>query len=889
MLSPSPTPRIDPELKALRAGETSTACRTIVERYGPLVKATCFRVLCDQGLAEDAAQETFLLLMRKARSLSLEISLAGWLYHAAYRTALNHRRAARRRRMRETSAAALYALAHAPQPNLWAEIEPHLDEAMASLPERQRTLVVQCYFQNQSQRSAAAALNCSESLVSRELSAAIETLRRFFAKRRVVVTSAALTGVLPANASSAVLAGSAEIATAMTTNAVTATTLTAALVESKLLLATAALAGTTMVAFVGHHAAPPRAGGQQIVNVQGLTTPADAPKAPGGAARQENGKASFQFTNAMAFVEQKKAVLLEADPDARYARLQAMGLRLSRAGFDALIAQGMDASVAPWRNTFDVLANHTEAFDHYVMAWSNEDPLAALNWVTSQPDGASGLRKQLLYVLTTKQFTPDALGTWITGLPTASMKHEATLALEAMQNPSAPIAHMNTGDNEGFLVDLALLQGERLDWSAFGRKLAAGRSVIVARVMRNVLDKGVSSSQHLDVLIRELAFSPDANIRVGAVTILRAAQGDPSIDYRQALEIVVRCDQAGMSDFRSSVFKGWAAADPQDAIRYASGLKDLAWLRDVIRGLTSLPAEATFASWLASAPETAHDIAWASLYGRTTSDPFAQLEAIIQSSQIIDQVAAAQEVMRYIPLAETRAAAEWLKQLPADNDRRDIGMVLIKRLSAVDPQAALELVEKENVRGMDYESSVAHLVTEFAAQNDLAQSAQFIQQITDPKVHSVALGQLAMVKFPGRPQEAYAFLQAHSCGDWQSAALRMLTDNFYNKLGNIDANAAEILKLDLPRLGPEVAARANVLCKVWLDNRAPLAVPLAWTQQMPEAAGRDTRLLLAKNNGLKPDTLREYQTWARTASLNGEERARLLKVLSERLKHPGTK
>jgi hypothetical protein len=287
-------------------------------------------------------------------------------------------------------------------------------------------------------------------------------------------------------------------------------------------------------------------------------------------------------------------------------------------------------------------------------------------------------------------------------------------------------------------------------------------------------------------------------------------------------------------------------------------------------------------------PEKAHDIAWVSLYGRTTSDPFAQLEAIIQSTQIIDQVAAAQEVMRYIPLAETKAAAEWLKQLPADQDRRDIGMVLIKRLSAVDPQAALELVVKENVRGMDYEASVAHLVTEFAAQNDLAQSARFIQQIADPKVHSVALGQLAMVKFPGRPQQAYAFLQAHSRGDWQSAALRMLSDDYYNKLGNIEANAAEILKLDLPRLGPEVAVRANVFCKMWIANRAPLAVPLAWTQQLPDPAGRDARILLAKNNGLKPDTLREYQTWARTASLNAEERARLLKILSDRLKDPAT-
>jgi len=193
------------------------------------------------------------------------------------------------------------------------------------------------------------------------------------------------------------------------------------------------------------------------------------------------------------------------------------------------------------------------------------------------------------------------------------------------------------------------------------------------------------------------------------------------------------------------------------------------------------------------------------------------------------------------------------------------------------------LVQSEGLRGNEYERVVSNAVTQFTARHDLAQSTQFIQQITDPVRYAEALGQLAMVKFTGRPQEAFVYLQAHARGDWQPAALRMLTELYYNKLGNIDANAAEILKLDLPRLGPEVAQRAQILCKIWIDHQAPIAVPLAWTQQLPATLGRDTRLQLAKNYDLKPTTLHHYQAWAKTAPITPAERTKLLTLLGNRL------
>ncbi len=887
---------MDEDLAALRAGKTSAACERIVALHGPLVKSACHRVLRDEALAEDAAQETFVLLMKKACSLPPDTSLAGWLYHAACRTALNHQRTAMRRRVRENSLEAIHQMTPDTEPNLWTEIEPHLDEAMLALPERQRDLVVQCYFQNQSQRSAAASLGCSESVVSRELGSAIKALRQFFTKRRVTISGVALTSLLSANAASGMMAGSAAMVTAMMATT-TASTMLTTLMSSKLALAAVAVIGTATIATVSYRMASSGTDPHGQAE-KGLTHASGTSKAGTGgthngraaiAARRGKWESSFQFTSLMALDERKKQVLLESDPEVRYAMLQKMGVQISRAAFDQLIAKDLDASVSTWRSTFVLLANRTEAFDNYLMAWSNEDPLAVLDWVTAQPDGGWGLRKQLLYVLSTKQIQSETLRQWMGGLTAKGLQQDVIIALEAMADPASVIARMGAGGNEGYLVDLAMLQGgPQIDWSAFGRKLAAGRSAIVARAMKLAMD-GEVSPQHLEQMIQELARSSDRNISTVAVAILRAARGDAGMNYPNVLELAASSSEAGMHDFKASIFQGWAGANPESAMQHASQLKDLAGMRDVIRGMRDLPDESTLLSWTAGASSNTRDIALTCLYGRTADDPFALLQRIMQSTTIVDQVAAASEVLRGVPLSHASAAAQWLKQVPVGKDRQELAFDLARRLAAVDPQAALDLVVGEGLLGREYADSVSHAVMQFAAQNDLDQSTQFIQQITDLKAYGEALGQLAMVKFVGRPQEAFAYLKAHSRGNWQQAALRMLTDHYYNKLGNIDANAAEILKLDLPKLAPEVAKPASNFCRVWFDHQVPLNVPLAWTQQLPGAMGRNTRLQLAKNKELKPAGVQQFQVWSQTATISPAERAELLTVLNKRLEVPVSK
>src|SRR5437870_1632706 len=77
------------------------ALEVLVRRHGPMVWAVCRRILHNHQGGEDAFQATFLVLVRKAASVTPREMAGNWLYGVAHQTALKARAMTAKRRTRE--------------------------------------------------------------------------------------------------------------------------------------------------------------------------------------------------------------------------------------------------------------------------------------------------------------------------------------------------------------------------------------------------------------------------------------------------------------------------------------------------------------------------------------------------------------------------------------------------------------------------------------------------------------------------------------------------------------------------------------------------------------------------------------------------------------------
>ena len=182
---------LDPDaalMLRVRDGDRA-AFETLVEKYKQPVTNIVARVIGDFTEAEDIAQHAFVQVYKSAHRYEVTAKFSTWLFTIARNLALNEIR--RRSRHRADSLDETYAgddespVRQATDPRavgpteslLQGELEEKVEEAIADLPEKQRTALLMCRHEEFTYDEIARVVGCSLSATKSLIHRARETLK----------------------------------------------------------------------------------------------------------------------------------------------------------------------------------------------------------------------------------------------------------------------------------------------------------------------------------------------------------------------------------------------------------------------------------------------------------------------------------------------------------------------------------------------------------------------------------------------------------------------------------------------------------------------------------------------------------------------------------------
>jgi len=140
--------------------ETESAFEALVTRHRPAVMSVCRRVLGGYQDAEDAAQATFVTLVRNAGKIRNRRVLGAWLYGVAYRVAIRMKARAARCHAAHNRVGERAPTGGAEDAAASGELRQILLGEVHSLPEEFRSLVVHSYLEGRSIREVARIHEC---------------------------------------------------------------------------------------------------------------------------------------------------------------------------------------------------------------------------------------------------------------------------------------------------------------------------------------------------------------------------------------------------------------------------------------------------------------------------------------------------------------------------------------------------------------------------------------------------------------------------------------------------------------------------------------------------------------------------------------------------------
>lgn len=178
----------DERLMALVVDRDVAAYRALYNRYAAVVKGLAYKIVGDEGAAEEIVQESFWRIWANADSFDARRgSFANWLFGIARNQSIDMvRRQARARvevwhdePLEEATAVARLADDHdVPESAQLAMQEKQVRAALALLPAEQREVIHWIYFQGRTRREIAQSENIAFGTINTRARLALDKLRR---------------------------------------------------------------------------------------------------------------------------------------------------------------------------------------------------------------------------------------------------------------------------------------------------------------------------------------------------------------------------------------------------------------------------------------------------------------------------------------------------------------------------------------------------------------------------------------------------------------------------------------------------------------------------------------------------------------------------------------